>query len=136
MSENLQEQLGIFVKTNLDYETALTKTIEALKNEGFGVLTEIDVKATMQKKLGVDLLPYKILGACNPPLAYQALTVSPEVGLLLPCNVTIRQTEDDSVEIALIDPLTMLGVVHNPALQPIAEDARTRLERVAQALKA
>jgi uncharacterized protein (DUF302 family) len=136
MSETMEEQVGIFIRTDLDYETALVKTVDALKAEGFGVLTEIDVRETMRKKLGVELLPYKILGACNPPLAHRALTIAPEVGLLLPCNVTVRQLEDGAVEIGLIDPLMMMGVIQNPALKPIAEDARTRLDRGAQSLKA
>jgi len=135
MSATTDSQLGIFIRLNTDYETALTQTIEALKVEGFGVLTEIDVKETMKKKLGVDLLPYKILGACNPPLAHRALTAAPEVGLLLPCNVTVRQIEGGAIEVGIIDPLTMLGVVVNPALKPIADEARARLERVAQSLR-
>jgi uncharacterized protein (DUF302 family) len=134
MSEKMEERLGIFVKTDLDYGAALEKTVAALKAEGFGVLTEIDVRETMQKKLGVEMLPYKILGACNPPLAHRALTAAPEVGLLLPCNVTVRQLEDGGVEIALIDPLTMLGVVENPELKAIAEEAGARLNRVAKTL--
>jgi len=135
MSEITDNKLGTVVHLNVDYETALTKTIEALKVEGFGVLTEIDVKDTMKKKLGVDLPAYKILGACNPPLALRALTASPEVGLLLPCNVTVRQLEDGRIEVALIDPLVMLGVVSNVAIKPIAEEARARLERVAKSLE-
>ena len=135
MIETKENQLGIVVHINTDYEKALTRTIEALKIEGFGVLTEIDVKDTFKKKLGVDYLPYKILGACNPPLAHRALTAAPEVGLLLPCNVTVRQLADGMIEVALIDPLMMMGVVDNPALNPIADEARARLERVAQSLK-
>jgi uncharacterized protein (DUF302 family) len=127
--------LGINIRLNIGYETALLKTIDALKVEGFGVLTEIDVKETLKKKLNVDVSPYKILGACNPPLAYRALSAAPEVGLLLPCNVTVRQLEDGQIEVSLVDPLMMMGVVQNPALKPIAEEARARLERVAQALK-
>jgi uncharacterized protein (DUF302 family) len=134
MTGESNNQLGFFVHLNMNYETALEKTIDALKVEGFGVLTEIDVKETMKKKLGVDLLPHKILGACNPPLAHRALTTAPEVGLLLPCNVTVRQLESGSIEVALIDPIMMLGVVHNPALKPVAEEARIRIERVAQSL--
>ena len=135
MNETTVSQLGIYVHLTVDYETALVRTIEALKVEGFGVLTEIDVKDTLKKKLNVDYPPYKILGACNPPLAYRALTAAPEVGLLLPCNVTVRELENGAIEVALIDPLMMMGVISNPALKPIADEARARLERVAQALQ-
>ncbi|MCL4299849.1 MAG: DUF302 domain-containing protein [Anaerolineae bacterium] len=128
-------QLGLTARLNIPYEAALGRVTDALKAEGFGVLTEIDVKATLKQKLDVDFRPYKILGACNPPLAYRALTAAPEVGLLLPCNVTVAQTEDGLVDVALVDPLMMLGVVDNPALQPIAAEARARLERVVAALK-
>jgi uncharacterized protein (DUF302 family) len=108
--------------------------VEALKVEGFGVLTEIDVSETMKKKLGADLLPYKILGACNPLLAHTALAIAPEVGLLLPCNVTVRQLAEGGVEVSLVDPLVMLGVVAAPQLKVVAEEARARLEKVADAL--
>jgi uncharacterized protein (DUF302 family) len=135
MSETTESTLGIFVNMSVDYETALVQTVNALKTEGFGVLTEIDVRDTFKKKLDVDHPPYKILGACNPPLAYRALTAAPEVGLLLPCNVTVRQLESGMVEVAIIDPLMMMGVIQNPALKPIADEALARLERVAQALK-
>jgi len=135
MIEANESQLGIIVRLTTDYETALTQTIAALKVEGFGVLTEIDVKETLKKKLGVDYLPYKILGACNPPLAHRALTAAPEVGLLLPCNVTVRQLENGMVEVAMIDPLMMMAVINNTALKPIAIEARERLERVAQVLE-
>jgi uncharacterized protein (DUF302 family) len=135
MSVSTENQLGIYAHLGVDYETALTRTVDALKVEGFGVLTEIDVKETLKKKLGVDFPSYKILGACNPPLAYRALTAAPEVGLLLPCNVTVRQLEDGRIEVAMIDPLMMMGVISNPALKPIADEARARLERVAQALQ-
>jgi len=134
MSETTENQLGIVVHLNVEYETALTRTVEALKVEGFGVLTEIDVKETLKKKLGVDYPPYKILGACNPPLAHRALNAAPEVGLLLPCNVTVRLLENGAVEVAMIDPLMMMSVISNPALKPVADEARARLERVAQSL--
>jgi uncharacterized protein (DUF302 family) len=134
MAGETVNQLGIYVRLAIEYETALTKTIEALKVEGFGVLAEIDVKDTLKKKLDVDYLPYKILGACNPPLAHRALSAAPEVGLLLPCNVTVRQLNNGVVEVAMIDPLMMMGVIQNPALKPIADEARARLERVAQSL--
>jgi uncharacterized protein (DUF302 family) len=135
MSEKIENQLGITVQLNAGYEAALVRTVEALKAEGFGVLTEIDVKETFKKKLGVDTPAYKILGACNPPLAYRALSAAPEVGLLLPCNVTVREVDGGKIEVSLVDPLMMLGVVSNPALKPVAEEARARLERVAQSLR-
>jgi uncharacterized protein (DUF302 family) len=134
MNELTEKPLGITVHLKADYETVLVRTIDALKVEGFGVLTEIDVKETMKKKLGVDYPPYKILGACNPPLAHRALTAAPEVGLLLPCNVTVRQLGDGRIEVAMIDPLMMMGVISNPALKEIADEALARLERVAQSL--
>jgi len=119
-----------------DYTTAIIRVTDALKTEGFGVLTEIDVKETMKKKLGVDFTPYKILGACNPPLAHRALTIAPEVGLLLPCNVVVRQIEDGVTEVSLVDPLKMMAVVDNSELRAVAQEARTKLERVASTLKA
>jgi uncharacterized protein (DUF302 family) len=130
-----QTALGLFIRLETDYETALARTVEALKAEGFGVLTEIDVKETMKKKLNVDYLPYKILGACNPPLAHRALSAAPEVGLLLPCNVTVRQLEDGAIEVAVVDPLMMMSVVASPAVKPVAEEARAKLERVVSALR-
>jgi len=129
------QSIGITVQVSTDYETTLARTVEALKVEGFGVLTEIDVKETMKKKIGVDMAAYKILGACNPPLAHRALTAAPEVGLLLPCNVTVRELESGAVEVALVDPLAMMAVVDNAELAAVAVEARARLERVAQALR-
>ncbi len=127
--------LGLTVHLHTDYETALVRVTEALKAEGFGVLTEIDVKETLKKKLGVDFRPYKILGACNPPLAHRALTAAPEVGLLLPCNVTVAQADENTIEVSIVDPMAMMGFVGRPELEPIAEEARARLERVASALQ-
>jgi uncharacterized protein (DUF302 family) len=135
MSEKAMQSIGEKVRLATDFDTAYARTIEALKAEGFGVLTEIDVKETLKKKIGVDFPQYKILGACNPPLALRALTAAPEVGLLLPCNVTIRQLEDGGVEVALVDPLSMLGIVSVPEVQPVAEEAAARLRRVRQALE-
>ncbi|MEZ4669238.1 MAG: DUF302 domain-containing protein [Anaerolineae bacterium] len=131
----MQQALGLTTTLKTDYATALTRVIEALKGEGFGVLTEIDVKDTLKKKLDVDFRPYKILGACNPPLAYRALTAAPEVGLLLPCNVTVAQMDDGQVQVSIIDPLLMMSVIPDDALHPIAEEARERLNRVLEALK-
>jgi uncharacterized protein (DUF302 family) len=136
MSEQTVQSIGEKVRLEVDFDTAIARTVEALKVEGFGVLTEIDVKETMKKKLGVDFPPYKILGACNPPFALQALTIAPEVGLLLPCNVTVRQLVDGAIEVALVDPLSMLGIVSAAELKPVAEEVKARLQRVRQALEA
>lgn len=127
--------LGLSVELHTDFDTALTRTIDALKTEGFGVLTEIDVKDTLNKKLNVDFRPYKILGACNPPLAYRALTAAPEVGLLLPCNVTVAQLENGHVQVSAVDPLMMMSVVPNQQLQSIAHEARERLSRALHTLE-
>lgn len=133
--EQTEPTLGLTAYLNTDYEAALVRVTEALKAEGFGVLTEIDVKDTLRKKLDVDFRPYKILGACNPPLAHRALTAAPEVGLLLPCNVTVSQMEDGRIQVAIVDPLAMMGFVANPALEPVAAEARERLSRVMIALQ-
>lgn len=129
-----QTQIGITVHLKTDFETALQRVIDALKAEGFGVLTEIDVKQTLKKKLDVDFRPYKILGACNPPLAHRALTADPHIGLLLPCNVVVAQNDDDTVEVSLVDPIGMLGLVKSKELEAVAQEARARLERTAEAL--
>jgi uncharacterized protein (DUF302 family) len=134
MTDQTKLQLGLTVRVNKSYDGALVQVTAALKAEGFGVLTEIDVKDTLKKKLDVDFRPYKILGACNPPLAYRALSAAPEVGLLLPCNVTVSYVADDVTEVSIVDPLSMLGFVQHPALEPVAEEARARLDRVAAAL--
>jgi uncharacterized protein (DUF302 family) len=128
-------QLSFTVQLNTDFETALRRVTEALKAEGFGVLTEIDVKETMKQKLGADFRPYKILGACNPPLAHRALTAAPEAGLLLPCNVTVSQEGEGLIQVCIVDPLSMLGLVQQPALAAVAQEARLKLERVAASLQ-
>jgi uncharacterized protein (DUF302 family) len=135
MADQTAAQLGLVLRLNRKYDEALTDVVAALKTEGFGVLTEIDVKDTLKKKLDVDFRPYKILGACNPPLAYRALSAAPEAGLLLPCNVTVSFVEDNVTEVAIVDPLAMLGIISHPDLEPVAEEARARLDRVAAALK-
>src|SRR5512143_1485032 len=135
MMAQMTKTIGTTVKLASEFESALATVTAALKAEGFGVLTEIDVQDTLKKKLGVDFRPYRILGACNPPLAYRALVTAPEVGLLLPCNVTVSVAADGLIDVSLVDPLGMLGVVANPALEPIAIEARVRLERVAATLK-
>jgi uncharacterized protein (DUF302 family) len=135
MTQTNSSQLGITVQLKTDFETAIQRVTDALKVEGFGVLTEIDVKATFKKKIDVDFRPYKILGACNPTLAHRALSSDAQVGLLLPCNVTVSEEGEGLIEVSIIDPIGMLGVVKNPAIEPVAQEARTRLERVAAALK-
>lgn len=133
---DLNTTLGITTRLTTDLETAETRVTEALKAEGFGILTEIDVKATFKKKLDVDFQPYKILGACNPPLAHRALIADSQVGLLLPCNVILNQIDTNTVEVAAIDPLTMLGVMNIPELEAVAAEARTKLERAINSLSA
>ncbi|MCL4562457.1 MAG: DUF302 domain-containing protein [Chloroflexi bacterium] len=135
MTDSKENQIGVFLVLNADFDTARRRTVEALKSEGFGVLTEIDVQETMRQKLGINYPPHRILGACNPSLAHQALSVAPEVGLLLPCNATVRQLADGRCEVAFIDPLVMLGVIANPALAEVAKTARAKLDRVAAALR-
>jgi uncharacterized protein (DUF302 family) len=123
------------VDTDLGFEAAERRTRELLDGEGFGVLTEIDVQATLRAKLGVQFRPYKILGACNPQLAHRALDVEPGIGLLLPCNVVIEESSADLVRVRFIEPRSALSVVANPAIDPIAEDASERLHRVADRLR-
>ena len=129
-------EYGFRTTLNVPYEEAIEKTTAALKEEGFGILTEIDVKATLKKKLDADFRRYIILGACNPKLAYQALQNELEIGLLLPCNVIVYETDEGQSVISIVDPLSMLGVVENPKLDPIAQEARTRLQRLIEALGA
>jgi uncharacterized protein (DUF302 family) len=121
---------GLRATLTVPYEEAIEKTTVALKEEGFGVLTEIDVKATLKKKLDADFRRYVILGACNPKLAYQALQNELEIGLLLPCNVIVYETNEGQSMVSIVNPLAMLGVVENDALQKIANEAQTRLTRV------
>ena len=114
---------------DMPYEQAVEQVMAALKEESFGVLTEVDVQATLKKKLDVDFRKYVILGACNPPLAHQALIIDLEIGLLLPCNAIVYEEDGGSV-VAVLDPLTMLGLVENPDLAPVAQEARAQLRRV------
>lgn len=113
---------------------AVEKVTGALKNEGFGVLTEINVKDTLKKKLDVDFRGYVILGACNPPLAHKALTAEPQIGLLLPCNVVVQEVPEGGVVVTIGDPRAMFSLVDNPSLTPIVEEAERRLRRVIESL--
>jgi uncharacterized protein (DUF302 family) len=116
--------------TGISFEQALSRTIEALKNEGFGVLSDIDVRGAMKDKLGVEMQPYRILGACNPALAHQALQAVPDIGLLLPCNVIVRQETAERIVVGFLDPQIMVGLVGKPEVQAVA-DAAERLLRSA-----
>jgi uncharacterized protein (DUF302 family) len=135
MVDKPKEQFGMRLELALDYDEAVARVTDALKDEGFGVLTEIDVKATMKKKLDVNFRRYTILGACNPPLAHRALSTEMEIGLLLPCNVIVYENDEGSGStVSIVDPIAMLGVAVNPALEDVASEAQTRLARVAEAL--
>ena len=116
--------------TNLPYEEAVERTVEELKKDGFGVLTEIDVRATLKKKLDVDFPRYIILGACNPPFAHRALSAETEIGLLLPCNVIVHELKDGSVSIAAMDPAVVMNFVENDEIKKVAAEVREILVRV------
>lgn len=127
---------GFNVKFNGSFDDAVTRVTEELQKEGFGVLTEIDVKATMKKKLDIDKLPYKILGACNPVLANQALSAEPDIGLLLPCNVVVREEGDGSVSVAFMDPAAVMTLVEKEGVEELANEVKAKLERVAEGVAA
>jgi uncharacterized protein (DUF302 family) len=133
----MPEEIGFEVHLDSPYDEALEKVVAALKAEGFGVLTRIDVKATLNEKLGEDFRPYVILGACNPPLAHRALSTSGVVGLMLPCNVTVEANPQGGSLARIANPEMMMQVgalENNPTLREVAAEARARLERVAGAL--
>jgi len=116
--------------TGQTFDAVLARTIDALKVEGFGVLSDIDVQRAMKDKLQVEMPPYRILGACNPPLAHQALQAEPDIGLLLPCNVIVREQAPGSVVVGFLDPQTMVGLVGRDDIKPVADQAEARLRRV------
>ncbi len=117
------------------FDTAVQRVLDALKAEGFGVLSDIDIQKAMKEKLGQDIAPHRILGACNPPLAYKALQVEADIGLLLPCNVTVRQGDGDDIIVGFLNPDLMVQLTRNPAMQEVAQDASARLHRVRDALR-
>lgn len=134
MAEVVSDSIEIAKIVDLTYEEALEKIIEALKVEGFGILTEIDVKATFKKKLDVDFEKYKILGACNPPFAKKALDADRSVGTLLPCNVYVQEIEPNKTKVSAIDPIKMFQILPQKDLEPIAKEIQKRLTRAVNSL--
>ena len=124
-----------FSKTlDASFEDAVSRVTEGLKKEGFGILTEIDVKETLKKKLDVDFKKYKILGACNPPFAYQALQIEDKIGAMLPCNVVVQESGEGNIEVSAVDPIASMQAVQNPNLQEIAEQVQAKLRSVITSL--
>lgn len=128
MSNVHKDGLGVYVQTNLPCSEAKERVQAALKEEGFGILTQIDVQATLKEKIGADIPPYTILGACNPKLAHRSLQAEPRVGLMLPCNVVVEE-QPGGAKISALDPGAMMGVFDNPALEAVAAEARERIVR-------
>ncbi|VAX12654.1 hypothetical protein MNBD_GAMMA24-192 [hydrothermal vent metagenome] len=125
---------GFTTQVSGSFDDVVSRVVEELQKEGFGVLTEIDVKAVLKKKLDLDKRPYKILGACNPVLANQALTAEPDIGLLLPCNVVVREEENGSITVAFMDPAAVLTLVQKEGIAELADEVKAKLERVRDAL--
>lgn len=120
-----------FNKTvSMNFDAAIAKVTEELHKEGFGILTEIDVTATLKKKLNVDFRKYRILGACNPPFAYRALQAEPRIGTMLPCNVIVQELEGGQVEVAAVDPVSSMQAIQNQELHPIAEEIQAKLKKI------
>ena len=117
-----------------DFDTAINQVTDKLKKEGFGVLTEIDVQETLKKKIDVDFRKYRILGACNPPNAYKALSAEPHIGLMLPCNVVVQETDDGNIDVSAVDPQASMQAVNNPDLAQIAGEIKSKLERIINSL--
>jgi uncharacterized protein (DUF302 family) len=130
----MDTKFGFGKVVSLDFDAAIDRVTEKLQTEGFGVLSDIDVAAKLKEKLGEDMPPYRILGACNPPLAHQAVSAVPEIGLLLPCNVLVREDDEGAVSVSFMDPEAVLSLVDNPGVEPLAKEVKARLKRVMNAL--
>ena len=130
----MNSKYGFGKQVGMSFDKAIERVTQELQKEGFGVLTDIDVTATLKKKLNQEMPRYRILGACNPPLAHRALTAEPSIGLLLPCNVVVRQDEAGAVFVEIMDPNAVLDLVDKPAITDLAREVRLKLERVLQAV--
>jgi len=130
----METNFGFGKRVDLDFDAAIDKVTAELKTEGFGVLSDIDVAGKIKEKLDKDMPRYRILGACNPVLAYQAVQAVPEIGLLLPCNVLVREVDAGQVSVSFMDPQAVLSLVDNPDVEPLAADVKERLQRVLAAI--